>query len=840
MNTYDLQEILENGESETLAVFEKQNDNALLRTACAMANTQGGRIVVGAKERLKPITPQERFSFKGVRTYIGYLNFYNEIAWKLNPKVQVEVEQVDLDGSNKLVLVTVDSYGGDGYVSLDGVAWRRVGIVNKKIQEKDSSSADVSSIAELVRSNDKLDLPIKKFFSAKVSELLSLGGYRTVRDVVSQSDTELLRSSVNFRKNTLGEVKRTLEAHGLSLGMQVAESSKIPDANFEGASSVALEPEDDLRSESSSAESLELSERATVEIVKDLVGTSRDIRNSISKDEERLRVDRYAGALARFFASTDSERLCFGVFGEWGRGKTYLMGKVADNLKREAEYAVVKFSAWKYRRPPQLWAHLYECVVASSKQSMPFGNWILGVPVRSALARHGLWPFVASLAFLNLSFFIKGNWFGILGWCAGIFGIAGFAYFALVSLRFLGSLPQFSKLLRFSSHKEHLGLQATVASDLEAVLVGWMPNENWFKKPESVADENAQKGKTDWKASLTHDGNRGKLAAYGAMVLLLCIQLAVATAAPLIYESAILARGIVVFLCLVVFGALPAIALLLPQKNTKALLIVDDLDRVPPSEMLAIIESLMLMLDDDRVEERLQIAMLVEEDVVGAAIVEKYAHLREFRAQTDVTDEKKIATSPQELKSLVESNMQKLFLAHVRLGKISKIDRETIVKAYCKKLSVAEDPSLTKPAASGKSSSSNSTNVDDTATKKQSSSEASTATEPRQYEIATTLTSSEVAAIEKAIAALDSFGNEDSRVSKLGPRSIRSFINKYQLARFLLSELYPKVIFSSNELADTLACCIDGPSSKAAIEYPPAGEPLTDDFKIRLICDQVT
>lgn len=702
-------QLLNETDSERIAAVSGFKEVALIyQTACAMANSKGGYIVIGAKEKPNSRDPKDRFELNGHAPTEETDAILKGLHHQLSPRQRIEYKDVDLGEGRRAHVVTIlKAERGEVLISGRGGSWRREGGRNVKVK-----------------------------------------------------------------------------------------------------------------------------------IENDQVGTSRDIRNSISSDEERLRVERYAGALARFFGSTDGEQLCFGVFGEWGRGKTYLMDKVASILEKDFEYAVVKFSAWKYRRPPQLWAHLYECVVESSKQSMPLWKWMLSLPIRAALARHGLWPFVASLAFLNLSFFIRGNWFGILGWLVGIFGIAGFAYFALISLRFLGSLPQFSKLLRLSSHKEHLGLQATVASDLEAVLVGWMPNANWIKKLEPAPDDKDRKGKTDWTASLTHDGNWVKLAAYCAMVLLLCFQSAYVTEAPLVYGSDILARVIVVLLCLVVFGALPAIALFLPQKNTKALLIVDDLDRVPPAEMLSIIESLMLMLDDNRVKDRFQIAMLVEEDVVGAAIVNKYAHLQAFRdknkggasCEEDTTD-----ICNREVSSLVESNKQKLFLAHVRLGKLSKIDRETIVKAYCKKLTVSESSSPATPVVTNQSPPSTARSN----AGQQTSSDQPTDQETQQYEISSTLTTSEVEAIEKAIETLDTFGNENSRVSKLGPRSIRSFINKYQLARFLLGELYPKVVFSSSELANTLACCMEGPSSQTSIEYPPPDEQLSDEFKIRLVCLQV-
>lgn len=56
-----------------------------------------------------------------------------------------------------------------------------------------------------------------------------------------------------------------------------------------------------------------------------------------------------------------------GVFGEWGRGKTYFVKEICKSLNIDFENEIgsdkfhfVKFQAWKYQDTPAIWAYLYE------------------------------------------------------------------------------------------------------------------------------------------------------------------------------------------------------------------------------------------------------------------------------------------------------------------------------------------------------------------------------------------------------------------------------------------------------------------------------------------------
>jgi hypothetical protein len=56
----------------------------------------------------------------------------------------------------------------------------------------------------------------------------------------------------------------------------------------------------------------------------------------------------------------DNKGSIFGIFGKWGRGKTYLISKILDQEVIKNRFHVINFHAWKYQDTPASWAYLYE------------------------------------------------------------------------------------------------------------------------------------------------------------------------------------------------------------------------------------------------------------------------------------------------------------------------------------------------------------------------------------------------------------------------------------------------------------------------------------------------
>lgn len=80
-------------------------------------------------------------------------------------------------------------------------------------------------------------------------------------------------------------------------------------------------------------------------------------------------------------AQSTIDNLCMiGIFGQWGRGKTYFWNQVKAQIsdrqkcnkcklrkrKKSIHYDIVEFNAWKYQNTPALWAYLYEIIYKRS------------------------------------------------------------------------------------------------------------------------------------------------------------------------------------------------------------------------------------------------------------------------------------------------------------------------------------------------------------------------------------------------------------------------------------------------------------------------------------------
>lgn len=63
-----------------------------------------------------------------------------------------------------------------------------------------------------------------------------------------------------------------------------------------------------------------------------------------------------------------------GIFGPWGRGKTYFYSRIKDFFERKqnTKFDFIEFNAWKHRETPAIWAHLYETIYRHSSRWVRF------------------------------------------------------------------------------------------------------------------------------------------------------------------------------------------------------------------------------------------------------------------------------------------------------------------------------------------------------------------------------------------------------------------------------------------------------------------------------------
>ena len=536
-------------------------------------------------------------------------------------------------------------------------------------------------------------------------------------------------------------------------------------------------------------------------------------------DELCLNVEDYASAVAKLFASADEGEFCLAVFGPWGRGKTFLLRQVDRALQTMTRgYRTINFSAWKYPSAPEVWVHLYEEFAKVAFE----GPWYRALPniVRAGVAKHGSGPLLWSYALLAFGLFPLGTILGVADSVVEhlypFIGVIGFVLLITLVTGIRRTKARLShRFLTPNRHSEKLGLQATIGSDLRNLLTGWIP-------------DNALRGAFTYLYALISAG------------LIVAIVVRFAQGAEFEYLARkYLGLSIVggmlatieIGLVIVVGALLMAVLYWLRHGGAsprKILLVVDDLDRCKPEHLLSVMESIKLLIEDPEISRRIQVAMLLEEDVLKHAIFEKYGHL---------TDEGRASLLRTQYRAdlLIWENEEKIFTAHLRLPVLAKSELHDLIEAFSGRRREREGRGELSEASAGHVAI-NAGEVEIRTTSRSFPNgirrlgEPISGDAPQSHGVASTriLEKNEIDAI---LAALDT--STGTRAT-LGPRAIRAFIFRYQLARLLLNTL--AIRWEPIMLAKSLA-------ERAFAAQPAAPAPisanLSDEQKMQRVVDQV-
>jgi len=539
-----------------------------------------------------------------------------------------------------------------------------------------------------------------------------------------------------------------------------------------------------------------------------------------------LKAPDYAKAIAHLFRRAQGD-FNFGLFGHWGRGKTYMMKLVEQELiatqendasERPLKYEVVKLSAWAYPQTPHLWAHLYEAIARCATRAGPIRS--LPLSLRAALIRHGTWAFIGAIFLFGLGLLpinLKIN--AILN-ILSIVGLGGLLY--LVRLGRAGGtlVGRLSTLLSLPRHEEHLGLQAAIGRDFKALLQAWIVHPALPPGSASASQTGTPTIEPPVSDPLAQHATWYKKYIY-VFVNLIVFYLLVPSISHFSEQASwiawILAIGwLVISLCagqLAITDPASLAWCYSPFKKTplpdRVLLIVDDLDRCDLEQLLVVMEGLKQFLESAEVSQRLQVAMLVDDRVLSRAILKKYGQLA-----TSANDPPPPLSAPQ----IVLENIEKLFLAYLRLSDLDASEVDEAAEqcfrelhpagtSMADKTDSAESLSERSPeesrapsATGGEGQQKPSNELPDPNEPIESSNNEISAKQPirpqpetpqqpavQVHKIDPTLelTLGEGDAIKAAVKKF--VANEIPR--RVGPRTVRSFIFRYQLARLLLQRL---------------------------------------------------
>ncbi|HWZ22017.1 MAG TPA: P-loop NTPase fold protein [Cytophagaceae bacterium] len=177
-----------------------------------------------------------------------------------------------------------------------------------------------------------------------------------------------------------------------------------------------------------------------------------------------------------------------GIFGKWGRGKTFLLNELWNHLKEneKIEYIKIEYHAWKYQETPASWAYLYEKFVSEylgDKKGfsgyLKYYNRLISLNYE----RLGILPisifFLAvltsiALPFLSFHLLRGGRVFSIAVIPIEIIGCFSFLkkLYQEFSVKAIDMVKKYN--LRHS-YKETLGLQADIQTELIKLLKTWIP-----------------------------------------------------------------------------------------------------------------------------------------------------------------------------------------------------------------------------------------------------------------------------------------------------------------------------------------------------------------------------
>lgn len=655
-------------DSEVCDLFRKgQNDRVLFvempgeglrRRVVALANKEGGVIIVGIRDEQKSLSPSMRLleKFNLVTTSL------DDVVRALEPKNQwfnkssLTFQTYEVEIQDSIVVVVEVGKAIDVARLANGQAYILEGIDVAPWQINDESTtmwwATPQYIQKLINEGESETAAFCDQLDDRIAETLvalanKRGGYLLIGIDKSGKPTDLSaensKSFLQSLDNRLDPCPKT-DCRNVRVSekdilvIKVERSTNWPAKLADGtayerngaSNKKIIQPASSFTLNSEAASTLETR-----------IGTGCRPCRDASPDEKCLGVDPQAEALATFIRSAVGE-FCFAVFGRWGRGKTFLMKEVAARLTNDG-YHAVWFNAWKYRTTPELWAYLYESIVGSLTTRSVFRS--VSLAGRAYAVRSGWW---GMSLYAGLSLFMILPFAALLHivvWAIGLIGVAVFVYLIVLARRVYhaGTLVS-CRFAKLASYQATLGLQAAIGDDLRSAIIGAVPSGYFGKR-------------TLWGV---------RLATIGVGVVLAVIlwyldhsNTSILSAAPLLPDIHTWQLSVS---CGVWYLAL-AIGLHvglkgLPQRD-HLLLIVDDLDRCAPQQMLEIIESLKLLLEDPAIHARVQVVMLVEESLLCRAIADKFGRSDSVREQHP--------RGPRlPLHTLVDEHIDKLFLAYYR------------------------------------------------------------------------------------------------------------------------------------------------------------------------------
>lgn len=475
-----------------------------------------------------------------------------------------------------------------------------------------------------------------------------------------------------------------------------------------------------------------------------------------------FRVETIAAVFAEHiknFSKESGQMLC--VTGKWGRGKTYFVKEVCNQLgidfedntsSKNSKFHFVRFHAWKYQNTPAIWAYLYEVLL---------NNYV------STYLRSWRYDLLLKLLFSFLTVLIL--WLGLVCFNPVFLDIKYILIIPFLSLSFL--LPRIGKIAKVNYfRKGWLSFSWNILIVL--VALGW---SFYFSLPERIG--------ILWDI-LTWSS---KGVALGLSLLKISSFLSLANKPLKQFLSNF--SSIPSFQHVLGFQSeiqRELIAILKAQaSNSKRLLLfIDDLDRCSENRMIEIVDALRVMLEDPEIIKRMIVLVAVDETKLKKAVRSKYKELYD-KGNGD-------------LKRLEMEYLDKLFISGIKLGALSQDDRIEFFKKI-----IEEDGNVLTNERSFSKINTESIDVKELGSQaKQSSS----SKDPNVTNEAVTEQTDSKSEVIKELNDKEKkiFVEKLKEYNDLSPRQIRIIYYRYRLGRNLWARLNGDLNFPSEEIVSKL------------------------------------
>jgi hypothetical protein len=378
-------------------------------------------------------------------------------------------------------------------------------------------------------------------------------GYLVIESVSSQSQLANLDLSKSTKYAVKGSVGFLYEDYTMTVGLGRRSNSEIKklfkEFNFDPDGTIALFNIHDIDFNSLLVDILkwaEIRQEVKYEIQKKNNESKKATSNSTANEEKeditpnsalsgknftirdkrdidpQLGISSIANKLAKQIETLeDEEGQVIGIFGRWGRGKTFLINQILSNLGFDANrenqiysktmnFYFVKIHAWKYNEDNAFWAYLYETAAEEYYKASRFPklNYVFRI-IWLNLFRLGwlkslvlILPFVLSLIWWKMSLQSKLD---LIGWFISAElkvdnfsnvknAIITLSPLLLSTFLFLKNvLPKASKLFttitKKHSFKDELGFQAKVQDEFKTLLKAWIRKKANKKRILIVVDD---------------------------------------------------------------------------------------------------------------------------------------------------------------------------------------------------------------------------------------------------------------------------------------------------------------------------------------------------------------